>query len=360
MKLACQNCATEVDFPNCDLRSVPVELGDAQLFQVRDSRTGSVQHYIFQCGKCGSIRARITGHTSSDWSRQALTTVRVFDDPTGNGQINMRIMKAPADILEHTDMDEQSRLLFFKLSLLCAKKLVAVYKHLQAYKVLEEKLLLKVQQDAAKQAQQGDPHFYIEHAQDLLIEFDEFLVQVKSTLDYLVKVPQAILGKTQWTLSTFGGKGEKVISALENNVPRDKRKTGKAIAAYIIKKHQPWLRQVIEARDKLNHMLGQPVAPEAFMIFAAPREGSGLLEVRRPMWSSDQPVRDFIQIVWDNLIRLVEDFIITFISFRLPPELALFHGPAERGSAESPWRVTTVQEMRRIVAQPGWEALEFR
>lgn len=358
MKLVCTKCGNGIDFPGCDIRLIPVDLGDAQAFQTRNTTTGQIENHIFVCPKCRSIRAQITGQATDQWARQTLTSVKVFDDPTPNSQINMRIVKAPSDMLDATSLDEESRLKFFRLCLLCAKKLVAVYKHLRTYKATDDRLLVKVQQQAALQTQQGDPHVYLEHAQELLIEFDEFLVQIKSTLDYLVKVPRLVLGEAVWGISAFGEKGEKVIKALENNVPTDKKKIGKGIAVLIIKKHQPWLTQVISARDRLNHMLGEPVAPEVFMVFAAPREGSTLLEIRRPMWSADQSVRDFIQVIWANLIRLVEDFIVSFLCFKLKPNFVLFRGPTEKGSARSPWVLTTEKERARVTARPGWEELD--
>ena len=54
----------------------------------------------------------------------------------------------------------------------------------------------------------------IELSQDLFIEFDEFLVQLKSTLDHLVKVPVPIFGANRWNLRTFRKRGEGVIKAL--------------------------------------------------------------------------------------------------------------------------------------------------
>lgn len=359
MKLACQRCAAEVDFPSCEIRAVPVERGDAQAYQIRDQRTGEIRNLIFQCNRCGAIRATIIGVGISQWANQRLTSIKVFDDPTPNGQINMRIMLAPVNILEASDLDEDAKLAFFRLLLLCGKKVAAVYKHLKAYAEIEDHLLAEVQRTAGQQAHHGDPHSYLEHAQDLLVEFDEFLVQLKSALDYMVKIPRIILGKDRWTVQTFGERGEKVIRALENNVPTEKKRIGRGIARLIIEKHRPWLNAVIDARDRLNHMIGEPVAPEAFMIYAAQREGSSILEIRRPIWSAEQSVREFMAVIWENFVRLVEDFVISFLLFRFKPGLVLYRGSVERGSANSPWAVTTIEERNRVVARPGWKELDF-
>jgi len=50
---------------------------------------------------------------------------------------------------------------------------------------------------------------HIIYSQDLFLEVDEFVVQVTSTLDYLAKLPLAIIGKNNWPyLRTFGSKGQ--------------------------------------------------------------------------------------------------------------------------------------------------------
>lgn len=356
MKLVCRGCSRELDFPNHDIRPAPVERGDAQLFQLRHIATAEVQNFIFKCQDCRGIRATVAGQGASDWLRERLTSVKIFDDPTSNGQINMRVMKAAHDVLESTDSSDDEKLQFFRLLLLTAKKMVAVYRHLRSYAEAEDRL---IQSESTRGGGTDERHIYLEHAQELLIEFDEFLVQIKSTLDYLIKVPRVIVG-SRWSIQTFGDKGEKVIRALAQQIPREKKQIGKGVAELIVKKHQPWLQDVITARDRVNYLIGGEVAPEMFMVFAAPaREASSILQIHRPMWSAEQTVREFMAVVWGNLLRLVEDFVISFLVFRLQEGWALYHGEVERGSARSPWRVATIEERDRVVARPGWQRLNF-
>ncbi len=102
------------------------------------------------------------------------------------------------------------------------------------------------------------------------------------------------------------------------------------------------------------------VPPEMFMVVAAPAaEGSPIIQVHRPMWAEGQTVREFMGVTWENLIRLVEDFVISFLVFRLKPGLALYHGKVTPGSGESPWRVATIEERDREIARPGWTELQF-
>ena len=159
-----------------------------------------------------------------------------------------------------------------------------------------------------------------------MIEFDEFLVQLKSSLDYLVKIPVPIFGPRVWSLQTFGEKGEKVVKALKQNLPGADRSRAKFLADYVIQKSKPWLTAVIEARDRFNHLIGGTVVPEQFMVYAVKNAESGIVELRRPMWSPDQSVRAFMEVVWDNLIRFFEDFTFGCLQMRLRERLTLFHG----------------------------------
>ncbi len=275
--------------------------------------------------------------------------------PTPNGQINMRVLRTSVMSLEHTDLSDDEKQVILNTLVLSAKKLAAVWQHKARYAAMEDQLVAK----ALKEAAVGDKNLYREHAQDLFIEFDEFLVQLKSSLDYLVKVPVPLLGPNRWTLRTFGEKGEKVIAALKQNLPAGKRHIGRGIAKFVVKHHQPWLTGVIDARDRLNHMIGEPVSLDEFMVYPGVAAGSTVIQIHRPRWSPDQTVREMMEAVWEMHIRLFEDFVMMSLYFRFRPELALFHGSFPTGSAESPWKVTSDADRERVVSQPGWSKVTF-
>ncbi len=350
VELTCEGCGAGMVMPGRELRGIPVERGDAQAFQVRDSE-GAVRQVIFACPRCAGFRARVTKTEESDWTRQRLTSIKVFDDPTPTGQINCRIIKAPVDAFEATQLTEEQKEQLLRLLLLCGKKLVAVYRHLQDFARIEDGLIERVQKEAAQGA---GGHRYLEHSQELMIEFDEFLVQLKSSLDYLVKIPVPIFGPRVWSLQTFGEKGEKVVKALKQNLPGADRSRAKFLADYVIQKSKPWLTAVIEARDRFNHLIGGTVVPEQFMVYAVKNAESGIVELRRPMWSPDQSVRAFMEVVWDNLIRFFEDFTFGCLQMRLRERLTLFHGLSQPGSNVSPWKLTTEEVMERVTRSPGW------
>jgi hypothetical protein len=145
------------------------------------------------------------------------------------------------------------------------------------------------------------------------------------------------------------------VKVLKQSLPAADRPAAKMLWSYVIPKSKPWLTAVIDARDRFNHFIGGDVVAEQFMVYAIKNRESGIVELRRPMWSPDQTVRAFMEVTWENLIRFFEDFIFACLSMRLHKGLALFHGPVQPGANVSPWMVTTEEERDRVVtSMPGW------
>lgn len=344
MKLVCKGCGAETDFGDREIRLVAVEQGDEQLFQVRHA-DGSPENIIFRCERCRSIRAEVYGEGATDWSRESLVLVRVFNDPSPRAQIQSRISMAPAMMLDSTTLSEDEQKRVFDLLLLISQKLASVWKHLQRYGEIEDRLIDELQQQAAR----GDRHIRLAQAQDLFIEFDEFLVQLKSSLDYLVKFPALVLPPRQWTLHTFGEKGDQVVRALENNISGQAMKRKAKVAAHWVKKHRAWLESTIDARDRINHLIGAPVSP--FFVRAIQDPETCLIKIERPMWDAEQTGRDYMEVIWENALRLFEDFIVSCLFFRFKEGLTLYHGPVEKGSPTTPWQVKTVDDFNNAIAQ---------
>src|SRR5688572_3205567 len=120
----------------------------------------------------------------------------VFTDPTPNAIVNHRIAKRGIEIAQrYTDLTQEEQSFFFDVVILTSRKMTSVWKHLDAYRREEDRLL----SEFAK----GGEH--IDYGQELFTEFDEFAVQIKSTLDHVVKVMRPMVGKC-WTIGTFGDK----------------------------------------------------------------------------------------------------------------------------------------------------------
>lgn len=272
-----------------------------------------------------------------------LKITKVFDDPTPNCIINLRLIKCLVEIMHYSNLDGKEQEDLHKLLLLIGKKLVSVWSHYNNYISYEDKLINKAKKDPLKKELNL---VEFEYAQDLFIEFDEFLVQIKSCLDYLIKIPSVIIGHKEWNLRTFGAKGKDVIKALNNNIPGKYISKSKFIIK-LIEDNQLWLEATIEARDKINHFIDGGINFEYFTVYMIKDNAKEILRV--PMWSKDQTVRDFMKIVWSKLFKFCEDFIGGFIAFKIKYGLAFYRGLSNIDSATSPWKVTTVEKMHEIM-----------
>src|ERR1700680_4387682 len=166
------------------------------------------------------------------------TFVEIFSDPTPRAIVNKRLV-TPLFFLaqQTTDLSDDEHKRLFRLLVLCGKKLVATWRHLQRFEEIQARTVEKVRLQLSPGPNDA---VQIATAQDLFLEFDEFLVQLKSTLDYLVKIPHVLLGNC-WNLRTFGDKGGDVVKALQNNVPKKYENQSRGIEKRVMDQHGSWL-----------------------------------------------------------------------------------------------------------------------
>lgn len=255
---------------------------------------------------------------------------KLFDDPTEGRIINNRLFNGIFSILQNTTIGERDKEnLIHLLSLIC-KKLIGVRKHIDKYKECE----VTAKNSASESRQEDGIWEEIELSDDLFLEFDGFLVQVKSTLDYLVKVPNYIVGKKYWGLGTFGEKGRKVAKAIKN-LPKEHQAKTKGFSDYLVDRHKLWLDDAINARDKINHFLDGGVDCRIFCI--TKERATGVIRV--PMWSPDQSIFEFMEIIWSNLFRYCEDFWALFLSLKLSQDLSVVRDNDVFPEPVNPWKV---------------------
>ena len=119
-----------------------------------------------------------------DPSRMVMRTMLV--DPT-EGMINTRFVLALIMILnEGSDGNERERLELSNLIFTTALKLIAIYQHMKRYGEIEDRLLVEARENPIDFTGQNQNR--VASAQELYIEFDGFLVQLKSTLDHSINV----------------------------------------------------------------------------------------------------------------------------------------------------------------------------
>jgi hypothetical protein len=271
----------------------------------------------------------------------------LFNDPTPNGLINQRYLITMMRLADHTDLKPDEKEKFINMLLLVSKKLVATWKHYNNYITIEDQL---IKEAVAGKAIEHQMNQRISYSQDLFLEMDEFLVQFKSTLDYLVKLPVPLVGR-RWNLSTFGERGGSVRKALKRNLPKEYARTAKMVEEQVLDLHKPWLEMAIEARDRLNHFLDGGANFEAMLVIKMMKDEKEVVHV--PMWDEENTMRFTMEVIFYNLLKLVEDFTAGFMTARLKGEVTLVHKPVERLSVESPWRTMTLEEFRKLKDREG-------
>jgi hypothetical protein len=218
--------------------------------------------------------------------------MQIFHDPTPNGLINIRIVASMLDIAtRYTTLTEQEKEHFLLILLLVARKMVSVWNHKERYIIEQDRLIGVVSNEGLFPGTSVN----LSLSQELFSEFDEFLVQIKSTLDHLVKIPVPILGKNIWSLRTFGSKGEEVLKVLRHNLPEQHKYTAIGFEKVIFDQHRPWLNHVIKLRDRVNHYLEGGISTQAFTVYKAGEE------IKVPMFTKEQTVAQLMAIVWQNL-----------------------------------------------------------
>ena len=213
--------------------------------------------------------------------------------------------------MQHTDLNDDERTRFMRTCTFVGIKLASVWEHKDAFERIEDELV-----ERARSLPPPKHPIVAEvlASQRLFRELDECLVQVKSTLDVLVKVPAPIVGAGRWNLPRFGEHGELLARALEHNLPRKHAPLVPAMKKALVDDHKDWLAITITLRDTLNHYLNGNLKIEDFSVYVI---GSGAREtVHRTMWSPSQTVREALQVVWSNLFLYVENFVAFFLNLR--------------------------------------------
>lgn len=260
-----------------------------------------------------------------------------FTDPTPNKLIQARIINQITAICEHINLTGEDKETFEHILLLVAKKLAITWTHFNNYSKIEDQLL-----EEAKQGPVVTEEEDLEFSQELFFEFDGFIVQLKSTLDYLVKIPSPIVGWKRWNLSTFGAKGEDVIKALHGSIPKEWKNHAKLIEKGILSHHLEWLGDVIETRNKIHHYLRGGVSFKPFYVTKTIENDKEIIV--QPHWLIGMTIREFMKNIWINLFNLSEEFTVGFLHMKLMAGYSIVHLPVEFYSNEPSFKIMTNKE----------------
>jgi hypothetical protein len=224
----------------------------------------------------------------------------VFRDPHPDQLILNKVAIPAFDTIKHLTLTDFQFDDLFNLFFVILRKLAAIYNHLNNYKEIEKKAILNVKILDT-----------IDTSSDLYIEFDEFVVQIKSLLDHQVKILKVILGNKCWNLGTFSNEGSGVIKALQNNVPVNLKHKGKILIKVIIDSSE-WIKNIVKIRDKINHCLDNGININYFKIYRSNGDDNS---IKIPMMSPSLSVSQWMENSWFYAINFTEIFSISSILF---------------------------------------------
>lgn len=256
----------------------------------------------------------------------------LFEDPTPNGIVSQRFLNHLISLCEYTNLDEVEREQIRHMLILVAKKLVATWLHFKKYSDIEDRLIDEAKRSRIEETPSVERVCY---SQDLFFEFDGFFVQLKSTLDYVVKLPIPILGKNVWSLRTFANNGDGVIKALEKSVPKKYGEKAQMMGE-IIQRHQvAWLKDAKAIRDQINHFLDDGQGYKSFLVMKQIKNGKE--EIIVPLMAEGEPIRVSLDALWNYLLMLTEDFAVGCLAFKMKEEYIFLHNPPQPNLNVSPW-----------------------
>lgn len=239
---------------------------------------------------------------------------RIFKDPS-SGQINNGFFNGTALIALETTLPDKSKSELLALITVLSMKLSSLWEIKELYhsrlQIIKDELLSE-QVEGKRNVKMNSVQ-----ATELLAWFDVFLVQIKSILDHLVKIPSPVFGYNKWSLATFGEKGEKVKKSF-NNLPKEYKKRTTGYYDYIFGRHH-WIEEAIEIRDKINHGVRGGVDPKLFTVTIMPNKERFI----EPMWSNEQTIFSAMGVIFSSMIKLSSEFCGMILALKLPDELTV-------------------------------------
>lgn len=209
---------------------------------------------------------------------------------------------------------------------LCHKVNVVKY-HLEKYKIVE--LEIEKQLTASEKLIDHDGIVLIEKV-ELTAEYESFLMQVKATLDVLIKFLNIVYREGKKNplklQSTFGDGGKAVIKSLKKYLkshPEEKSyitellnylKTECAEVQGDDPKSINWILDTINSRDTVSHY-----RKHEYFAFQVSYVGEETIIIP-PKLTKTQTMLEALEIVYDNLLIFIQDFLaLLFIPYLEKP-----------------------------------------
>lgn len=241
---------------------------------------------------------------------QEFTIKRIFHDPS-SGQINNGLFNCVFPIIFKTNLPKKEKDELKILTTMLSLKLASLWEVKEQYiaNLVRLRSELVNERDSEKNVKMRSVQ-----ATDLLGWFDLFLVQIKSILDHLVKIPSPVFGYNKWSLVTFGEKGE-VVKKSFLNLSKEYKERTKNYYEIIFGPHH-WIEEAIDLRDRLNHGKSGGVDQSWFTVSLSPNSNTFI----EPMWSNEQTIESAMEVIFDSMLKLTTIFCSMILCLKLPDD----------------------------------------
>lgn len=208
--------------------------------------------------------------------------------------------------------------LFFEYILAVMHKLHATRYHLGNYEMFE-----KMEYEEVSTRDIDETRECLE----LISEVEAFLFQVKSSLDMLVKLLDAVLGKGIVRTQTYIKYGEKLIKGLEQYKQSNgaNKKAVDALIYLITADKEDWIKTTIGWRNELNHIKGL-----RGYVFKKVIDSDGKIVIEKPTFKNKE-VLPLLRTIYENNLNYHQDFIAYVVMLKLPSAFNLI--PADKSKA---------------------------
>ena len=268
--------------------------------------------------------------------------IHVFDDPS-DGLINNRLFNGSFLIVDQTKLTEKQKKEVFDLLVLLCMKMSSLWNIQQCYLEKLEQVKLEVKNSE----QRENTAYFAAQSTDLMGWADVFLVQIKSTLDHLVKIPSPVFGYNRWSLASFGNRGEKVRRGFVS-LPREYHKRTSNYYKSIFE-DQEWIDDVIELRDRLNHGVKGGGDPKMFSV----SYNQDTDTYRVPMWSDQQTMQDAMAVIFNDLLTTCCLFNGMIFAVKLPEHLTVVCDTKNTFGKEPLCKVVSMKDLENTIQHTG-------
>jgi hypothetical protein len=202
-------------------------------------------------------------------------------------------------------------------------KLAATEYHLKNY--------LRIENEKMELFGKGDAGNHVEEL-ELIFELEAFLVQMKSSLDMLIKIMDSLIGKGRTKTHTFSDSGNQLIKGLTQY--KKQKGVNEAAVDALINLTQTaqteWLGDAIRARDEINHVRG--------LTYHYLEWDSEHQIIKKSQYQGGDAY-EFMRDIANRNIEFQQDFICHALALCMPPPTTLvrLNGPSNVPNIRWSW-----------------------